>query len=264
MLLRAVFYMEFRLLRCKHNSFQILFCQPFHFILHLLNDFIRTCDFYSGAKRHDPAQKLAAGDHIHMHTEGIFIDGNQGNILAEAVNDDSGLVVAAFQRHAGFLPSEHAEDGLGVLCHIKAFEGFLSLAPCLDNTQILHLIHTIMLDFVRSCVITNEVVVFVVPHQAPGADLIQRAIMPQNRIALEIPLEIVEGDLFAVRDGRVDGIHVVVDQLVRSLDSSGYNDLPLQLPCLIYADEVFQLFDQRLRFLIRDEFGGLYRVYQEL
>lgn len=39
------------------------------------------------------------------------------------------------------------------LCHIEAFEGFLSLMHSIDNVQIFHLIHTIMLDPVRRNII---------------------------------------------------------------------------------------------------------------
>lgn len=83
----------------------------------------------------------------------IFIYWNQSDILAKTVNNDPDFIVVTLQSNTDFHASEHTEDDLGVLCHIEAFEGFLSLTNSIDNVQIFHFIHTIMLDPVRRNII---------------------------------------------------------------------------------------------------------------
>ena len=93
-----------------------------------------------------------------------------------------------------------------------------------------------MLDLFIGGVVTHQVVVLVIPCEAPGADLIKGAVKPEHLLLFFIPLEIPEGDLPVFIDGGVQRVHIVIDFLVRGLDAPGDDHLALQLLRLIGVD----------------------------
>ena len=120
-----------------------------------------------------------------------------------------------------------------------------------------------MLDLSVFRVVAYQIVVLVVPHQRPGADLIPGAVLAQLHFLIYVPPEIFEPDLAVRPDGLVQLVYIIVDAFVHGLDAPGNNDLPLEFPGLILAHHAFQFFYQRVGFFVRDELGRLHGVHQQ-
>lgn len=67
-----------------------------------------------------------------------------------------------------------------------------------------------------------------------------------------------------LRDGAADIIHIAVDGHVHGLDAAAHDDLMMKLLRLIFAGEALELSNQLKGFFLRDEFGGLHAVHQQL
>ena len=87
--------------------------------------------------------------------------------------------------------------------------------------------------------------------------------MTQLGFLLHIPLKILKPNLLVLRNRIMNGIHGVVNTLIHGLDSSGYIDLTLQFLGIILPDHCFQLLNQTVRFLLRDELGRLNGIHQK-
>ena len=141
---------------------------------------------------------------------------------------------------------------------LSAFSFFLRYA------DMKHLVHTVVLDPSGIRIIAHQIIIFIVPGQPPWADMIPGPAMAQLHFLFHIPLKILETDLPVFRDGIVNGVHGIIDAFVHGLDPAGYIHLPLQLLGVIFTDQLFQLPDQGIRFLLRNKPGGLDGVHQEL
>ena len=62
----------------------------------------------------------------------------------------------------------------------------------------------------------------------------------------------------------MDLVDIVVDALVHRLDAARHDDLPVELACVIPADQRLELSDELARFPVRNKFCRLHRVHQQL
>ena len=74
---------------------------------------------------------------------------------------------------------------------------------------------------------SNEVVVFIIPHQSPRTNLIFFSVIPQLHLLLYIPLVVKEAYLFVCIDGFMEKIDVIVNLLIYRFDATGNKHLPL-------------------------------------
>ena len=105
-----------------------------------------------------------------------------------------------------------------------------------------HLVHPVMLDQLRLCIISDHIIILIIPGQSPRADMIPRSSVTQFHLFLHIPLEILELDLLIFRNRIVDCIDSIIDAFIHRLNSSGYIHLSLQPLRIVFADQLFQLF----------------------
>ena len=80
---------------------------------------------------------------------------------------------------------------LHALHHLFRADNLHTLSKSKDPSQKL-------LSFKR--IIADEVVVFVIPYQGPGADMIPGSIVAQFRFLFDVPLKILKGNLFILID----------------------------------------------------------------
>ena len=74
----------------------------------------------------------------------------------------------------------------------------------------------------------------------------------------------MERDLLALRDGAVEGIHIVIDLLTGGFAAVEHMGLLLQLMPLMGTGKPLQLAQQFHGFALGDETGGLHRIGQQL
>ena len=104
-----------------------------------------------------------------------------------------------------------------------------------------------MPDAVGGIFVSNQIVVFVVPGQAPGRDFVHIAVFLGNELFLHIPGTVLEADLFVFRNGGVYDIDVCIDSLIVCLGPIVNVDLALKPGGVFNACESLQLSDQLVR-----------------
>ena len=235
-----------------------------HVFAHLADHRFRRGDADALAQADDPSEELRADAGLHPGHEPALAGGHDPDVLAEPVDQHAGHAVFALQRHRHALAAEHAEQPLGVVGHVEFPEPLAAVAGLAGHGDAQHLVHAEMLDAVVRGVVGDQVVIFVVPRQAPGAQLVPRAVAAQLHFAGDVPLEILEPDLRIGIDGLVQLVHVVIDALVHGLHAPGDHHLPVQLAGLVPADQPLQLADQVPRLAVGDELRRLHRIHQQL
>ena len=120
-----------------------------------------------------------------------------------------------------------------------------------------------MPDAVGGIFVCNQIVVFVVPGQAPGRYFIQSAAFLGDKLFLHIPGTVLEADLFVFRNGGVDDIDVCIDSLIVCLGPIVNIDLALKSGGILNAGKSLQFFDQMIRLASCDELGRLYSVHEQ-
>ena len=195
--------------------------------------------------------------------EGIVVDRLDRDVLAETVDQRSDHVAASLKGHARELAAVHAEETARVFRGVELLELLLALAGLVGDGQTQDLVHAVVLDLSVVCIVGDEIVVFIVPQQAPGADAIPLPAVAQLLLPADVPLEVLEADLPVGVDGLVQHVHVVEDALVHGLDAPSDQHLPLEALGLVDAGEGFEFFDELAGLLLRDETGALYGVHQQ-
>lgn len=81
---------------------------------------------------------------------------------------------------------------------------------------------------------------------------------------MDVPFAVVELNLVIFIDGLENRINGQVRTFVACLDAAENVDLALQFLPFIVADELFELADKGVRFVLVDEFGCLHGIDEEL
>lgn len=153
---------------------------------------------------------------------------------------------------------------LCVLRHIDAAVGISAQSAGPQDADIHHLVHAIVLELFIKGIITKKIIVFVVPHKAPRTYGVGRAIPAFFQFLVDVPFAVVELNLVIFIDGLENRINGQVRTFVACLDAAENVDLALQLLPFIVADELFELADKGVRFVLVDEFGCLHGIDEEL
>ena len=80
--------------------------------------------------------------------------------------------------------------------------------------HIKHLVDAVMPDTVAGIFVGNQIVVFIIPGQAPGRDFVQISVFLGDELFLHIPGTVLETDLFVFRNGGVYDIDICIDPLI--------------------------------------------------
>ena len=194
----------------------------------------------------------------------LVVLADEHDVAAEAVDHRAGKTAGKAEADGLGLTGEHAEDGLGIGRHIEPGKGLFPVAEGLARGDLCHFVHAVVPDLPRRGVEGQHVVVLVVPHQRPGADLVKGAVVAVAPLLVDGVFKIAEADLLVARDGRGDLVDVVIDALVHALDPVADVDLALEQHGVVHAREAFDLADQGERLFLRDELGRLDAVDQQL
>ena len=116
--------------------------------------------------------------------------------MTKTINHNTGQFISTFQCNFRINTAIHTKRFLGKCSQIKIFEGLFSCTISLHNLRIPHFINTIMFDDSGCCIISNQIVVFIIPCQCPRTDNIESAILFKFQLLLNCPLRIMEFDLF--------------------------------------------------------------------
>ena len=198
----------------------------------LTDDLLRGEDLHLVAEGEEPGKKLRAADNADGDLKSISGDRLQRHFLTETVDDDADQFLGEAQAEGGLCTAEHAENFLGVERHVKGLEVILAFSGTLGNGHALHLVHTVMLDHAGLAVVADEVVIFILPGQRPGADDVAVAAVPvffaNLAVFIDDPAKIAEADLASAGNGGVETVNIVIDMFVDGFDAVGHIDLPLQ------------------------------------
>ena len=207
---------------------------------------------------------MVADRHGNSRTEVVLIRWRDYYVLAESVDEDSDHMVLRLQRDTGLLAAEHPEQLVGVTRDIERFELLLPLPLLIQYLNIQHLVHTVVDHDIVFCIIGDEIILLVVPHQSPRAQRVPPAVIAELHLLFEVPLEVLKADLLVGTNGLVDLVDIVVDALVHRLDAARHDDLSVELAGVIPADQRLELADQLARLPVRNKFCRLDRVHQQL
>ena len=232
-------------------------------LAHALDDGFRAGDF-DAVEGDDPAEEVRARHDLDLRGEAVGAQRGEDQILAEAVDEGACHVVFALEHDAHGLAAVHAEDGAGIARGGAAAPDVLAEAGIRQALEIEHLVDAEVLDDAVARIEGREIVVFIIPEQRPGADLIPRAVAPERHFALARPAEIVKAHLHIVADRLVEAVDIIINALVRGFDAAGQQHLTVEIPRIVAADEALELFDQLAGFALGDEFGRLHRVDEQL
>ena len=193
--------------------------------------------------------------------------GPEKDLPPEAVGHHADEAVVKPQPHGLQLSVKHTEQAAGIGRGVKV--PAVPRPGQAGDGQVLHLVHPVVAHLAALAVIGHQIIVFIVPDQRPGTDLIPAAVPPQTLFhpfpaPAQGPLKIMEADLFSGVDGLVQGVHGVIDALVHGFDAAGDIDLPLELPGLVAGGKALHLLDELIGLFSGDEPGGLHRVHQQL
>ena len=223
----------------------------------------RADDFNCDAKGGEPSEELWTHCDIHMGEEMLIIHWHDHYFLPEAVNDDTDKFTVAFQNNSLVSAAEHAESLLRKHGEIKVLKILSASSRRVYLVHVLHLVNAVMLYAFGGILVGNQIVVFVVPSQAPGRDFVQIAVFLGDELFLHIPGTVLEADLFVFRNGGVYDINVCIDSLVICLCPIVNVDLALKPSSVFNACKTLQFSDQPVCLASRDEFGGLYCIHEQ-
>ena len=208
--------------------------EPLGFFAHPVDQFFgsRNAEFIAEAEH--PAQKVRADGDLNTGAKAVVTLRDDGDFLPEAIKQDTDDLVFPFKGDAHHLTAEHAEKPAGILRGVELAELFLPLPGKIQNGKMHHLVHAVVLDLSVFRVKSNEIVVFVIPHQAPRAYLIPGPVTAKLHFLLHIPPVILKTDLPAAVYGIVQEIDIVVNTLVHGFGTAGNQHLTVKIPRLMH------------------------------
>ena len=198
-----------------------------------------------------------------MAAEVSLINRQNRDVLSEAVYQDSDLLIGRLECHNGLFAAVHAKETLGIARRVKLPKTRETLPPVFHHRDSFHFVDAVVLDFITLCLVSDEIVVFAVPDEGPGTDLIPGAVSAELHLLFEVPLKVLEANLTTGVDGLVNRVHIVIDARVHGLDAVRDDDLALQLRCLMPAHKGLELRNQLLGFFVGDKFRRLHGVYKQ-
>ena len=225
---------------------------------------MRTGDLDPRSQCEDPAKELTADCRGDRNGNMVIIDRGDGNLFAKTVDEDANQIIFKFNGDIFHIPIIHSKMILRVLRHIDAAIGISAQPAGPQDADIPHLVHAVVLEFFIKGIITEKIIVFVVPYQTPRAHGVGRAIPAFFQFLVDVPFTVMELDLVIFIDGLENRINGQVSSFVARLDAAENVNLTLQFLPFIVADELFELADKSIRFVLVDEFGCLHGIDEEL
>ena len=186
------------------------------------------------------------------------------NIFAETVDQYSDHVVFRLQGDIHFLSPVHSEETSCVAGKIEFPEFLPSFPVLLRQGDLQHLVYPVMFDFPVKRIEPHEVIVFIIPHQLPGADIVPVPVFAQFHFLFHIPAIILETDPYILSDGFMELIDIIINTFVNGFDPPRDRDLAVKLRSLMPAYKGLEFSDQLLGFFVRDKFGGLNCIDEQL
>ena len=192
------------------------------------------------------------------------------DLVGEAVDHHTDQAVVKAELDVDCVAAVHAEHLLGIHGKVKFIDRLSAVGAFLLHRDRFHLIHTKMLELIELFIISDQVVVFIVPCQRLGRQEVAHTVVTAHLHDLlragagYRPLRIIKADLALFIDSAVDRVDIAIDLLIRVLDAVGDDDLSVQLLRLILRGEGLDLVDQLTALFEGDELGALHRVDQEL
>ena len=184
--------------------------------------------------------------------------------MTKTIDHDTCQFISAFQCDFRIYTAIHTKRFLGKCSQIKIFEGLFPFTISLNNLSITHFIDTIMFDDSSCCIISNQIVVFIIPCQCPRTDNIESAILFKFQLLLNCPLRIMEFDLFILINSRVNIIYVIIHRFILCLWPVYDEYISGKHFGICLTAKLLQFLYQFLGFLFCDKFRRLNCIHQEL
>ena len=168
-----------------------------------------------------------------------FPVGPQRHVFPKTVDHDAHIFIMETQLDHLFVPSEHPEGLSGIARQIKTAEFFPAFSFYAEQPDMQHLVHAEMFQDAGIHIITDQIIILIVPGQRPGAHLIVFSPFFQPDLLGNGPFEIPELNLPVFCNCCVQLIYIIVDALVHRLDTVSYYDLSLKVSCLVSVCQSF-------------------------
>ena len=165
----------------------------------------------------------------------------ENNIFAKSVYKHTTHIVSKLYAYSCLLSLIHSKSRLGVFSHIKAFEIILAVPGCFFNANMHHLINTVMLKLMIPVIISNHVIILIIPHKHPRTYNEPDTSMPWNKLLIDIPLIIFKPYFFILIYCTMYIIHIVIYAFIHGLNTVINEYLTLQLLCLMLTHELLYL-----------------------
>ena len=152
---------------------------------------------------------------------------DQDHILAKAVQDHAYHGARSPQRDSHLLPAVHSKMLLSIDGNIKGGVLLCALKGFVRNSDLRHLIHTVVAHLPVRAVVRHQIVVVTVPDQAVWGDGVLLSPAAQDLFSLEVIVKILKGDGAPGGDGGMEPVHIEVNALIHHLDPAADKHLPL-------------------------------------
>ncbi|MPM86622.1 hypothetical protein SDC9_133712 [bioreactor metagenome] len=121
-----------------------------------------------------------------------------------------------------------------------------------------------MLDHGRFRIVSDEIIVFIIPCQRERAHAVILPIVAVAAFFLERIFKIAKPNLFPARNTAVKFIYIIVYTLIHVFNAVGHIHLPPHKPCIINAAQTLELAYERNAFALGNKLRRLYAVHKQL
>ena len=187
--------------------------------------------------------------------------GHQHHVLSETVQHHSGQSGGTPQAHLPLPAGEHSEVTAGIALWVPILGHMPGHA---GDGDVCHLVHSVVAHLAVFLIPGGQVVVFIVPDQPAGGDVVPPSFPAVDLFLFRIVLKIAEGHRPTGGNGGVELIYIIKNALIHGFHPPVYIHLPLELLGLIDGRQSLQLADEAVALPQGKKPAGLHRIHQQL
>ena len=182
---------------------------------------MRIQDLGLVAKTNDPAEEHRRNGHLNGEIKMLLSIGDQHGIFAKPVDNHIEKTPVEPHLHIQSITGVHLEQPVCVIveCFSGQFRAGDSVFFCQLNVS--HAIHPVGGNSVTAGEGQQVAIFIILAQSVRTCQVFFVSVFP---LAAKVPVKITERDLLVLGDGFLNGIHIVVDGLIHTLDPSGDQD----------------------------------------
>jgi len=143
---------------------------------------------------------------------------------------------------------------LGIACKVKSFKCAIPFSFFFGNRYFKHFINSEMLYHLRVAIVSEHIIIFIIPRQCKWTYYIKRSVAPQDSALIRVPLVIAKAYFSVFGNCSMYHIDVIENILVLGFETVSNDNLSMQPRRFILTEHFFKLSYQNLTFSLRYKF----------